>query len=122
MQASNNNFALGTRAADLNADQFAFNNYMALLSGMSSINNGVTTTGNTVQNAPGTAIDGINKAVAPITGYGTTQTTGGGAPGAAGGAIAAAQVANLVNGSSDPYKLVNTSSVSNTPQYLLNGW
>lgn len=119
MNNSNNNFALGTRAANLADDQFGFNSFMSMLSGINGINNGTTNVGNTVQQAPGTAISGINNAITPYTGFGQTQQTGGGATGAMGGALAGAQLGNLWNNSTNPYTLVNSGGFTNTPQMYI---
>ena len=98
LQNSMNNYNLGMRNADISELTLANNMFNSSIQGMYGAGQGMYNIGSTQQQAPWGTIGSFNSAVTPYSGFGQSQTTGGGVSGAAGGALAASQMWNNMNG------------------------
>jgi hypothetical protein len=106
-QGQMQNFYLGNRQLDQSGMQLGASLYGAGNTGNTNADTSQTTLGTSYQNAPLTALQNYSNTISPYTGLGgtqsTTQTTGGGAIGTAGGALAGSQIyKNLGFGSTAP--------------------
>lgn len=97
-QGQMQNFYTNQRGQDLNQAQLGANIYGAGNQGNLGIGQGQYNLGKTSMNAPADAISQYNSLISPYTGFGqsntTTGTSGGGAQGVIGGALAGGQIAS----------------------------
>ncbi len=121
MNAANNNYNLGMRQADLSELGLSNQMFSSMMQGLAGLGTGLYNTGTTQQNAPWNTLAQFTGSMSGFTPYGQTQTSGGGAGQMMGGALAGAQLGKMFNNNSNPYQLVNSGSIQNTPQLLLNG-
>lgn len=101
-QNQNNDFYTAQRGQDLSQMQIGANLMNAANAGYLAQGQGLYNLGLTQMQAPWQALQNMNAAVTPYTGFGTTSMTQSSSPlaGALGGAIGAAQLANMFRGSS----------------------
>ena len=104
-QNQNNDFYTAQRGQDLSQMQIGANLMNAANAGYLSQGQGLYNLGLTQMQAPWQALQNMNAAVTPYTGFGTTSMSQSGSPlaGALGGAIGAAQLANMFKGSSSGF-------------------
>lgn len=120
--ASNNNYNLGMRNADINELGLANSMFSNTLAGLAGLGTGLYGVGTTQQNAPWNTLAQFTGSMSGFTPFGQTQQVGGGTTGMIGGAMAGAQIGKNFSGSSNPFQMVNTGSIQNTPQYLVSGF
>lgn len=122
MNSSNNSYNLGMRNADITELGLSNTLFQNMMNGLAGLGTGLYGIGTTQQNAPWNTLSQFTGSMSGFTPFGQTQQVGGGATGMIGGAMAGAQIGKNLSGSSNPYQLVNTGSIQNTPQYLVSGF
>jgi len=127
-QGQMQNFYTAQRGLDQSGMQLGANLYNLGNTGNLGIGSGQTALGEQYQNAPITALQNYSNTISPYSGLGgtqsTTSTSGGGAMGAIGGALAGAQIGSNLNlglgsTSQQDYGLQNGYSLS--PNYVSGG-
>jgi hypothetical protein len=118
-------FYTQNRQLDQSGATAGANLYNSGNTGNLAVGAGQTAVGNQYMNAPLTALQNYNSALSPFTGLGasttTTGSTGGGAVGAVGGALAGAQIYNNLGFGSNNSGMTmsNGGGVSNLPSMYL---
>ena len=121
-QGQMQNFYTANRNLDQNGAVIGANLYNTGNTGNVAAGAGEYALGNTYNNAPLTALQNYNSTISPYTGFGnsqaTTGSTGGGAIGAVGGALAGSQIYNnmgnlgLGNSSYSPSQIIGANSTN----------
>jgi hypothetical protein len=125
-QGQMQNFYSQQRGQDQSGMALGANLYNMGNSGNLAAGAGQTSLGQQYQNAPLSALQQYGNTLSPFSGLGggqtTTATSGGGAQGMAGGALAGAQIAQnfgFGGGNSGGMAMTNGGGFTNTPNYLI---